>query len=342
MRIEFGLGMGRNERIDEVAELARVADECGFSHISYVDQQNISRDVYSMMTIAALNTRRIKIAHGVTVPHTRHPSVTANATATVDELSGGRAILGIGSGGNALRSMGMKEGHPLKRFRELIEFFRKYMSGEEAEFDGARMQSEWVRRPVPIYMAAEGPKALQLAGEIGDGVIILGGPPEWLKWKVELVYRGAENAGRDPTKLEIWVRCMVIVAASKEAAFREATGVNHFRLKYLEMHDKYPVVEDMMKRMEAEQPGLLAEMKQYEEAFDEDWFEHIDAPQAKATTQRMVDNFSLTGTPDDICEGIESLREAGVTTISALFHTISDKKGMLREISDKVMPAFRN
>ena len=190
MMVEFGLGMGRNERIDEAADLARVADECGFSHISYVDQQNISRDVYSLMTVAALNTRRIKISHGVTVPHTRHPSVTANATATVDELSGGRAILGIGSGGNAIRSMGMKEGQPLKRFREVIEFFRTYMSGEEAEFDGAKMHSEWVRRPIPIYIAAEGPRALRLAGELGDGVMTVGGPPDWVKWKVEQIHKG--------------------------------------------------------------------------------------------------------------------------------------------------------
>ena len=342
MKVDFGLGMGRNERIDEVAELARVADECGFGHISYVDQQNISRDVYSMMTIAALNTRRIKISHGVTVPYTRHPSVTANATATIDELSGGRAILGIGSGGNAFRSMGMPEGQPLKRFRKLIEFFRSYMSGETVEFDGATMTSEWIRRPVPIYMAAEGPKALQLAGEIGDGVMTVGGPPEWLKWKVGHIHRGAEKAGRDPTKLDIWVRCMVIVASSREAAYEEAAGVNHFRLKYTDMHHAYPEVKEMLEQLEEKEPGLLEEMERYEEVFDEDWFEHIDAPQAKATTQRMVDNFSLTGTPDDICEGVYKLREAGVTTISALFHTIRDKKGMIREISETVMPMFRN
>lgn len=342
MKIEFGLGMGRNESMHEVADMARVADECGFGHISYVDQQNISRAMYPMMTIAALNTRRIKIAHGVTVPHTRHPSVTANATATIDELSGGRAILGLGSGGNAIRSMGMKEGQPLKRFRDLVTFLRKYMSGEEVEFDGASMHSEWIRRPVPIYMAAEGPKALQLAGEIGDGVMTVGGPPEWVKWKVEQVYRGAEKAGRDPTKLDIWLRCMVVVAPSKEIAFEEARGVNHFRLKYLVMHNKFPVYEETLKRLEAEQPGLLDEMKRYDEAFDEDWFEHIDAPQAKVNTPRMVDNFSLTGTPDDICEGIEKLHAVGVTAISALFHTIKDKKGMIKEISDKIMPAFRN
>ena len=142
--MKFAVGTGRNERIDEVAGIARAAEESGFSYLTFLDEQNLARDLYAMMTIAAANTSHIRIGQGVTVPFTRHPSVTANATATVDELSGGRVILGIGSGGGALGTMGMKT-RPLAELREMVEFIRRYSAGEEAEFQGARMRSEWIR-----------------------------------------------------------------------------------------------------------------------------------------------------------------------------------------------------
>src|SRR6478672_5067562 len=134
------------------------------------DQENVSRDVYTMMAVAALNTSNILIGQGVTVPYTRHPSVTANATWSVNELSGGRVFLGIGAGGNAVRSMGMKA-LPLTEFRDTVQFIKKYMRGEEVEYHGATMHSEWIKEPVPIYMGASGPLSCILGGELADGVI---------------------------------------------------------------------------------------------------------------------------------------------------------------------------
>lgn len=99
MRMNFTVGMGRNLRSDEVADHARVAEEWGLSHMAYVDQPNLSRDMYVSLTVAALNTHRIRIGQGVTDPFTFHPSVIANATATLNELTGGRAFLGLGAGG---------------------------------------------------------------------------------------------------------------------------------------------------------------------------------------------------------------------------------------------------
>ena len=155
MRMRFSVGMGRNLRIDEIARHARVADECGFTHLTYIDSQNLCRDVYSMMTIGALNTHRIHIGHGVSNPYTRHPSVTACATATVDELSGGRAFLGIGAGFSALRTMEMHNARPMREFRNVVEFVRAYTRGEEVEYgassatrsgSGANCPSTWHRR----------------------------------------------------------------------------------------------------------------------------------------------------------------------------------------------------
>ncbi|MFQ5875893.1 MAG: LLM class flavin-dependent oxidoreductase, partial [Dehalococcoidia bacterium] len=133
--MQFTVGMGRNLRIDEVAEHARVAEECGFSHLTLVDQPNLSRDMYVSLTIAALNTHRIRIGQGVTDPLTYHPSVIANATATLNELSGGRAFLGLGAGGRFGKVM---KPRPTQEIREAVQFISSYLAGEEASYKGAR------------------------------------------------------------------------------------------------------------------------------------------------------------------------------------------------------------
>ena len=108
MKIDFSVGFGRHMSIKKVAEHARAAEANGFKQMTNIDSQNLSRDVYSMMTIAALNTERILIGPAVTQPYTRHPTVTANAIGTINELSDGRAFLGIGGGLSSLWTMGVK------------------------------------------------------------------------------------------------------------------------------------------------------------------------------------------------------------------------------------------
>lgn len=344
MRMEFGIGTGRNERIDEIAGEAQLAEELGFQHITFIDSQNLSRDVYSMMTIAALNTRRIQIGHGVTNPLTRHPAVTANATATVHELSGGRAFVGIGAGMSATGTMGMKP-RTMAEFRESIEFIKKYTAGEEAQFKGARMHSEWIRRPVPVYVASIGPKSCELAGELADAVIVPDVNPEMIKWRMELIRRGAERAGRDPAKIPVWVRTMCYVAESKEAARREvasytATGSTSIYFSVLRWNN--PEVNDLKQRLERIEPGIVDEFKRVHDAYDYYEHERTDAPHGSLVTQRLIDFKMLTGTPDDIAEQINKLAEIGVRTISMTVYTIIDKKAMMREIANKILPMFRN
>lgn len=344
MKMEFSVGTGRNEAIYEVPSLAKTAEESGFSHITFVDQQNISRDVYAMMALAAINTHRIKIGHGVTVPLIRHPSVTANATATIDELSGGRVFLGIGIGGNALRSMGVKQ-PPMKEFKEEVEFIKRYMSGQEAEFKGARMHSEWVRHPVPVYIASShSVKTCQLGGEIGDGVIIVDAHPEIVKWRLELIERGAVKSGRDPSKIDVWVRTEIFIAGSKEEARKEAASyaASAARNRYWYLQKKTPEAVQLGELMERVEPGIINEMKRIYDNWDEYQHEKTDAAHARLASQRVIDFFHLTGKPEDICDRIYALGKLGVKNISTTVFTVIDKKGMMRKIGDEIMPHFRN
>ena len=223
MKADFSVGMGRNLAIAEVASHSKLAEDCGFSHLTMIDSQNLSRDVYSMMTLAALNTHRIKIGHGVTNPFTRHPSVTATASATINEVSGGRAFVGIGAGFSSVMTMGMNA-RTMQEFRETVQFIKDYTAGREVEYHGSKMHSEWIRRPVPVYMASIGLRSLRMAGELADGVMLGGVHPEMMKWNLEQIARGAESVGRDPSEIDIWARTEILVADSKEEARREVAS----------------------------------------------------------------------------------------------------------------------
>ena len=347
VKVNFGVGMGRNERIDEIADLARTADEMGFSHMTLVDEPYLSREVHIMSAIAAVNTRRIRIGQAVVDPHTYHPSTIANAAATLNELTGGRAFLGMGAGGPFGKIM---KPIPHKELREATMFVKKFLAGEEAEYQGQRMISEWIRGPVPLYLAADGPRSLQLAGEVADGVYFMGGPPAMVKWKVDNIYRGAEKAGRDPSKIDICVRSYIYVTDDKASAMRELSGFVPFGMHVLERNKKEPAIIKLFEDLDRESPGIVDEMKRYAAARAEftradgydPWFEKMDAPYSQHMTQRMIDCIHLVGSVEEICGGIEKLIDAGVTTVSTATYTIIDKKWMLEEVGRKIMPHFRS
>ncbi len=341
--MDFSVGLGRNERIDEIAGLSRAAEDAGFSHISFIDSQNLSRDVYAMMSIAVVNTHRIKIGHGVTNPFTRHPAVTANATATLDELSGGRAFLGIGVGSSSVRTMNMGPRSQME-FRQCVEFIRKYMSGEEAEWQNATMHSEWIRRPVPIYMGATGPKACELAGEIADGIMHSGIHPEMYKWQMEQIERGAEKAGRSLEAIDTWVRCMMFISSTKEAARREGASqaATAAVAKYRMLLQNSPHTSELRRRLEKVEPGLLDDFRRIHDVWEAYQHERIDAPHAAAVTQRVIDCFMFTGTPDDICEHVLKLKKLGLKNVSLTVYTNIDKKGVILEVGSKIIRNLRN
>jgi 5,10-methylenetetrahydromethanopterin reductase len=342
--MRFAVGMGRNLRIDEVAEHSRLAEKTGFDYLTFVDIPLLNRDVYVMMGIAALNTKHILIGHGVTDPYTWHPSVIANATATINEMSGGRTFVGIGVGGLWGKVMNPQ---PLNDFRQAVNFIREYSSGNPAEWKGATMHSEWIKNQMKIYMACGGPKSLQLGGEIADGVILTSNAdPVTMKWRIEQIEKGAEKAGRDPNDIDVWARGMIYVTdqGDYQQARRQVSGyaVNGAIEVIRLLNRKSPEVEELRRRMEKAEPGLIDQCQKVYNAFDPKWLEHVDAPAANLITDDILAAQQFLGKPDVICEHIDKLKQIGIKTIGTVTYTIADKKGMMEEISKKIMPYFRN
>ncbi len=202
-RYGISLGVSPREPLSRTSELARAIDESGFDVLWYIDFQLGMKDVYAAMNLAALSTERVLIGAGVTNLVTRHPTVTANATAALDELSGGRAVLGLGAGWSAVLGAG---GEPSKLgdLRAGIDGFRQLFTGEACELYGTRVRLATATRQIPIYLAASQPAMLRLAGEICDGVVLMGAAdPEFCSWQLDFIYEGLAASGRDRAELTV-------------------------------------------------------------------------------------------------------------------------------------------
>jgi 5,10-methylenetetrahydromethanopterin reductase len=186
----------------EFRSIVERVDALGFSNLWLTDSSLHARNSYAYLTLAASASPRLLLGTAVTNPLTRHPAITAVAAATVDDISDGRMILGIGAGDRPLLALGLRPAR-LTSMRSAIGAIRSLWSGADVtvedtafELRAAHLRFE-ARSDIPIYISASGPKMLELAGEIADGVILLVGLfPEALGWALEHVDRGAATAGR--------------------------------------------------------------------------------------------------------------------------------------------------
>ena len=172
---EFGVGLFPTEPLPKMIHLAKLSEELGFSHVWVGDSHLIWREAYVNMAAVALNTSKVKIGTGVTNPLTRHPSVVASAYATLEEYSPGRMIVGIGLGDSSVETMGMKPAK-LSYFEKTMQEMRDLFAGKEVQLDTGKIHLlHPCKGKVPIYIAASGPKMLELSGRIADGIIVLVG-----------------------------------------------------------------------------------------------------------------------------------------------------------------------
>lgn len=218
----FGIGFTpRTIAIGETMEYVKHAEAQGFESV-WMAEHCYERDATQFLTGFALVTDMIKLATAIVNPYMRNPALLAMTMATVDELSKGRAILGIGTGVKKWNEQqGIEWRSPLKMMRQSIRIFRELMSGktvtsrEVFNFKDVRLSFKPLRGQIPVYLAAIGPKMLRLGGEIADGVLLTAGcSPEYVKYAVEQVEIGAGNAGRNLDDIDI--SCHIICSMSLE------------------------------------------------------------------------------------------------------------------------------
>lgn len=185
-----------------VADIQR-AEEVGFGYALIPWNPLSRRDPYMELAIAAGRTSRIKLGLLLDNPVLHHPAVSASSIATLDELSGGRAILTYGIGDTAVRWLGLQPAR-MAEMEEATVLARRLLAGEAVDVGAVRPAELLHARPVPIWIAAGGPKTIEMAGRVADGVFLrVGRHPENLRTAIARVHAGARAAGRDPHEIGI-------------------------------------------------------------------------------------------------------------------------------------------
>lgn len=296
----FGIEFVPDESVLKIGYMAKLAEQAGFENIWITDHYN-NRDVWTTLAVLSLLTNRIKLGTGVTNPYTRNAAITASSIASIDELSGGRAILGIGPGDKAtFDKMGIDWDKPLTRVRDSVLAIRAFLTWEQvsqAGFQGAQLA--FSAGKIPIYIGAQGPKMLELAGAIADGVLINASHPEDFKFAVPMIRAGAEKAGRTPEDVQVCAyasfsadkdQAKAVAAAKIVVAFIVAGSPGNV----LERHGIAP----------EEAGSISSALSKYD-------FKSAMA----AVTPKMVEAFSISGNPQDCRARVDELLKTGVTQI---------------------------
>jgi probable F420-dependent oxidoreductase len=304
--LTFGVTVLPDPPHTRFVELMQLAEEHGFEYGWTYDSHILWHDAYPLLTLLAVNTEKLKFGHCVTNPGTREPTVTASAYATLHAISGGRAVLGIGRGDSARRVIGQQ---PVKmaEFEASCRMIKDLMNGRPVEWNGKELELEWAKgRPkIPMYIAAYGPKALAVAGRIGDGVIIQLADPVIIQWIMEQARAAAVEAGRDPDELECLVCAPSIVTddigdAREAVRWFPAMVSNH--------------VMDLIERYgeNSEIPKELTEYVKARKFYDYKDHSREGAAHGEFVTDEICDRFCVIGSIDQVREKLRELESVGV------------------------------
>src|SRR5579875_1139432 len=215
--MDFGVVLQNDPPAARVVELARQAELLGFTHVWTFDSHLLWEEPYVVYSQILAHTRRVTVGPMVTNPATRDWTVTASLFATLNDMFGNRTICGIGRGDSAVRVI---NGKPvtLATLRESIGVIRGLANGESVTYKGNELRFPWSSGSrLPVWMAAYGPKALALAGEVADGFILQLADPTIAEWSINAVRKAAADAGRNPDDLAICVAAPAYVTDGTDA-----------------------------------------------------------------------------------------------------------------------------
>jgi probable F420-dependent oxidoreductase len=329
--VDFGVVLQTNPPAWRVVELTKQAECLGFSHAWTFDSHLLWEEPFVVYSQMLSNTHRILVGPMVTNPATRDWTVTASLFATLNEMFGNRTICGIGRGDSAVR---VTNGKPttLATLREAIEVIRGLANGREVDYKGSRLRFPWnPHSRLDVWVAAYGPKALALTGEIGDGFILQLADPDVTAWSIAAVKRAAEAAGRDPDEVKICVAAPAYVGddlAHQRDQCRWFGGMvgNH--------------VADIVSRYGADGADVPAVLTSYIEGRKGyDYNEHGRAGNTHTdfVPDEIVERFCILGPPERHVERLQELKEMGVDQF-AIYLQHDAKEATLEAYGELVMP----
>jgi 5,10-methylenetetrahydromethanopterin reductase len=329
--------------VEKLLRIAKVNEEAGFDSIWFPDHllfipPGIVPEAWSTMAATAVTTERAMLGTCVSDPHRRHPAVFAQEVATVDRISGGRVVLGLGAGeAMNLQPFGIEWKNPVSRLVEAVTIMRRLWSGETLTYEGrfwklkdAFLQISPVRGSVPVYFGANSNRTLRLAGEMADGWLSMPLSPKLYKERLRLVKEGAEKAGRSLDDIDTGLYLYTSVTERAEEAYKQIETI------------KSQVIPSPKLLIDAgyeiELPKELESLSYFRAFADSEWISKFMQYSELIPTEAAVE-FSIAGTPEDCVNKIGEYIDAGVRHFS-LINIGPDPRKVLELYSQKIMPRF--
>ena len=312
--------------------MASLGERHGWDLVGIADTPGNAMDPWVALTLAATRTERVGLSACVTNFETRHPAITAGAAASVDTVSGGRLILGVGAGHSGVANVGFSASTP-EDFREGLRFTRALLAGERASLRGKEMQLPGSGRRVPVYAAASGPVALRTAGAIADGAFVnYGLQAEHVRRARTLIAEGAAEGGR-PDEVDVWSIACLDVSERREAALEKLGNILGFVGAYVIGRAPtergvpahlVPAVSELRRAYTTRRADMDPTLVRRLGLFD-----------------YLRNRLAIAGTPDDCVEQVRAAMAAGATSLMFTVSLAADPLRTVELFGTHVLPAVR-
>jgi len=310
MKVGISLGISPREPISHTVQVVQNAERLGFDSVWIADCQMSMKDCYIALALCAVNTSAIMLSTGVTNPVTRHPTTLANGFTALNEVSNGRAIIGLGTGWTGVYSIGLKPAK-IAYLEESINNINTLCSGGEvAGADGKPYRLVTATGKIPIYVAANQPRILAMCGRVADGVILMGGANvEFTKWQMDHVRRGAEEVGRDISEIKFDLWTNIAISDDRDQARED---VSHWVASQAETFNQWKHL-----------PDFLAPFKEDFQRASESYnrLEHMSshANHKQSVSPEFIDYVALAGSAEECLERIHELEALGLNGVTLAF-----------------------
>jgi probable F420-dependent oxidoreductase len=334
--MDFGVVLQTDPPAWRVVELARQAEQYGFTYVWTFDSHLLWQEPFVIYSQILSATHRVTVGPMVTNPATRDWTVTASLFATLNDMFGNRTVCGIGRGDSAVRVI---NGSPvtLATLREAIAVIRPLANGGQASYKGSLLQFPWsTGSRLPIWVAAYGPKALALAGEVADGFILQLADPDITAWSIAAVRRAAEEAGRDPGSVTICVAAPAYVTDGSADQLGHARDQCRWFGGMVGNH-----VADIVARYGADGaviPKALSDYIAGRVGYDYNSHGKAGNTHTDFVPDEVIDRFCLLGPVEAQVARLNALGELGVDQF-ALYLQHDAKDATLTAYGDRIIPA---
>lgn len=328
--MHFGITLKPDISVERIVGLTRQAEAAGFEYGWIFDSHVLWMEPYPLLTLMATNTKGMRLGTCVTNPATRDLTVTASLFATLNLISGGRMELGIGRGDSSRRVMGKK---PVSwsQLEAAVKEFRDLTGGKEVQHDGQATRLTWAKKSPRVWVAGYGPKVLEMAGRVADGIILQFADPALIEWCLSFVKKGAQAAGRNVHDIEVMAAAPVWVSgdlatARERVRWFPALVSNH--------------VMDLIRQYKPEDlPPALTSYVQDRGSYDYQHHCEVGSDNADFVSDEVIDRFCLVGPAKAHQEKLRQLADAGVTQFN-IYLMCGDEEQSLEVYQREVLPAF--